>query len=126
MTSEEATAPEPFPIPESDEDLLAQCRVETFRAGGPGGQHQNKTESGVRLVHEPTGIRVTARDERSQHRNRALALQRLRERLERRNRPPTKRTATKVPRREKERRRRAKKRRSDLKRARKPPEPDRD
>ena len=72
------------PIPDSDEELLAECRVETFRAGGPGGQHQNTTESGVRLVHLPTGVRVVARDERSQHRNRSLALERLRERLERR------------------------------------------
>jgi len=54
----------------SDEELLAECRVETFRAGGPGGQHQNKTESAVRLTHLPTRIVVTARESRSQHRNR--------------------------------------------------------
>lgn len=52
-------------------------RIETFRAGGPGGQHQNKTESAVRVVHVPTGLAVVVRDGRSQHRNRALALQRL-------------------------------------------------
>jgi protein subunit release factor A len=67
--------------PVDDEALLAECRVETFRAGGPGGQHQNTTESGVRLVHLPTGVRVLAREERSQHRNRAVALRRLREKL---------------------------------------------
>ena len=55
-------------IPDSDEQLLAECRVETFRAGGPGGQHQNATESGVRLVHLPSGLRAVAREERSQHR----------------------------------------------------------
>lgn len=52
-------------------------RFETFRAGGPGGQHQNKTESAVRATHAPTGLSVTAREERSQHRNKALALDRL-------------------------------------------------
>ena len=55
----------------------AEVRFEAFRAGGPGGQHQNKTASAVRAVHLPTGLAVVARDERSQHRNRALALARL-------------------------------------------------
>jgi peptide chain release factor len=52
-------------------------RFEAFRAGGPGGQHQNKTESAVRAIHIATGLSVVARDERSQHRNKALALERL-------------------------------------------------
>lgn len=55
----------------------ADLRFETLRAGGPGGQHQNTTDSAVRVLHRPTGIVVTARDERSQHRNKALALRRL-------------------------------------------------
>ena len=50
---------------------------ETMRAGGPGGQHQNRTESAVRITHHPSGITAVARDERSQHRNRALAFRRL-------------------------------------------------
>jgi len=116
----------PFPIPPSDEDLLAQCRVETFRAGGPGGQHQNVTESGVRLVHLPTGVRATAREERSQHRNRALALERLRARLEQRNRRDEPRVPTRVPGSEKRRRLEAKRRKAETKRLRRPPDPDHD
>lgn len=56
---------------------LADVRFETLRAGGPGGQHQNTTDSAVRATHVPTGMAVLARDERSQHRNKALALARL-------------------------------------------------
>jgi peptide chain release factor len=56
-------------------------RFEAFRAGGPGGQHQNKTESAIRAVHLPTGLAVVARGHRSQHRNKAEALERLAELL---------------------------------------------
>lgn len=55
----------------------ADLVYETMRAGGPGGQHQNRTESAVRVTHRPSGASAVARDERSQHRNRALALARL-------------------------------------------------
>ena len=60
-----------------DDDLIRQ----TFRSGGPGGQHQNKTESGVRYIHEPTGIAAESRSERSQHKNDARALALLKSKM---------------------------------------------
>lgn len=50
---------------------------QSFRAGGPGGQHQNTTDSAVRATHRPTGLTAVAREMRSQHRNKSLALERL-------------------------------------------------
>ncbi len=81
------------PIPDSDSELLKQCRVDVFRSGGKGGQHQNVTESGVRLTHVPTGIVVTSRRLRSQHANKRRALVTLRERLT----ALSKREKTRVP-----------------------------
>ncbi len=63
----------------ADEALLRQCRVETFRVSGPGGQHRNKTDSAVRLTHEPTLVVAQASERRSQHENRRRALVRLRQ-----------------------------------------------
>jgi len=114
--------PSEHEIPEEDDALLAECRVETFRSGGPGGQHQNKTESGVRLTHLPTGISVIARDSRSQHRNRQIVLARLREALEEASREEEPRIPTKTPRREKRKRLEEKRRRSMVKRTRQKPE----
>jgi protein subunit release factor A len=85
-------------IPGSDEALLAECSVETFRSSGPGGQNVNRRETAVRLRHLPTGIVVTCQDERSQRRNKRIALARLRERLEEMNRPVAERVPTSVPR----------------------------
>jgi peptide chain release factor 2 len=56
-------------------------RRDTFRSGGPGGQHQNKTESGVRYTHLPTGIAAESRSERSQHKNDDMALKMLKAKL---------------------------------------------
>ena len=63
-------------------DLAAGAfKVETFRSGGPGGQHQNTTDSGVRITHLGTGLVAVSTDERSQHRNRQRALDRLKARF---------------------------------------------
>ena len=84
--------------------LLAECQEEFFNAGGPGGQHRNKTESGVRLTHPPTGVTVSATERRSQVQNRGAALVRLRERLAALGVEPKPRRATKPTRGSKERR----------------------
>lgn len=55
----------------------SDLRFEKFRAGGPGGQHQNTTDSAVRVTHVPTGVSAVSRDQRSQHRNKQVAVERL-------------------------------------------------
>ena len=105
-------------LPESDEELLRECETETFRASGPGGQHVNKTESAVRLKHLPSGLVVTSREHRSQHQNKSLCLQKLREKIEQLNHRPARRVPTRVPRSAKNRTLEAKARRSEIKRLR--------
>jgi protein subunit release factor A len=75
--------------------LLPFCDVDTFTAGGKGGQHQNKTESAVRLRHRPTGIMVICRDERSQYLNKARCLENLALKLAKRAEKKTPRIPTK-------------------------------
>jgi len=62
----------------SDEGLQRQCRFETLRVSGPGGQNRNRRDTAVRLTHEPTGLIAQASERRSQHQNREEALDRLR------------------------------------------------
>jgi peptide chain release factor 2 len=111
-------------LPESDEELLRECEVETFRSSGPGGQHVNKTESAIRLRHLPSGVVVTSQQERSQHRNKAICLEKLREKIERLNYRPPKRVPTRVPRSAKNRTLEGKSRRSQIKRLRAKPSRD--
>lgn len=98
--------------------LAREVVIETFRAGGPGGQHRNKTDSAVRLRHLPSGVSAVAADSRSQHRNRETAFVRLIAKLERLNRVPRPRVPTRVPKPVIERRLAGKKRRQALKRLR--------
>lgn len=94
-----------------DEDLV----VEFVRASGPGGQHRNRRETGVRLTHRPTGIVVQATERRSQVDNRRVALERLEALLFKRQQRRRRRLATRPTRASQERRLEGKKRRGTLK-----------
>lgn len=85
-------------LPIDDDSLLRECETQTFRAGGKGGQNQNKVESGVRLIHIPTGIAVESREERSQYLNKQRCLKKLRRKVAQLNYRAPIRIATKVPR----------------------------
>ena len=104
--------------------LLQECDVETFRGPGPGGQHRNKTESAVRMTHRPSGIVRIARDDRSQLRNRQIALERIWRALEARRRRPKPRVPTRPTKTSQEQRLAGKHLHADAKRARRKPAQD--
>lgn len=106
-------------IPADAKDLARDCSLAFYRASGPGGQHRNKTETAVRVTHLPTGTVAAAAEERSQSRNREVALERLREKLVRRYKPVKPRRKTRVPARAKTARLEEKVRRGEKKRMRK-------
>ena len=106
-------------IPDSDDTLLSECKVETFRSSGKGGQHANKTESAVRLTHIKSGIQVMCQDERSQHLNKIKCIKELRLRIEKNNYIPPKRIQTKPTRGSIEKRLLTKKYKSEKKKNRK-------
>ena len=89
--------------------------VTYFKSSGPGGQHKNKRETAVRIRHLPTGVTVTATEERSQARNREVALQRLQLKLAALRKKRKRRIATKPTRGSVERRLQAKKTLADKK-----------
>ncbi len=78
MPTEHPSHSAAFYVTLSDQELIAQCEVDAYRASGPGGQKRNKTSSAVRLRHKPTGLIAGSVEDRSQHTNKARALRRLR------------------------------------------------
>jgi len=100
------------------ESLERDCDLEFFIASGPGGQHRNKVETGVRLTHRPSGISVTATERRSQHANREMAYERMATRLDEIQHIPTPRKPTRPTAASRERRLEAKRRAARLKKQR--------
>ncbi len=110
---------EPHIIYPTDRDSLERdCDMTFYTAGGPGGQHRNRVATGVRLVHRPSGMVVTATERRSQSANRDVAFERMAERLQARNVVAPPRRPTRPSKASLVRRREQKDRRAAVKRAR--------
>ena len=113
-----------MPLPAHLERLARDCEIRAYRSSGPGGQHKNKTESSVRVMHRPSGIVRIGTEHRSQTRNRRLALERVWKELERRSRPRKRRVATRATRASQEARLSTKRRAAETKRLRRAPAED--
>ena len=109
-------------IPDDNDALLAECDVETLSGNTKGGQRANKVETAVRLTHRPSGTVVNERSSRSQFRNKALAIQELRRRLEEATKPTKVRKKTRPTKASKRRRLEAKRQRAEKKKLRRPPD----
>lgn len=108
-------------LPDSDDELLALCEVQTFRASGKGGQHINTTNSAVRIIYRPLNLAVTCQEERSQLLNKKRCLEKLRQRIAQLNYKRPKRISTRISRSQKERDLDNKSKQSDKKRLRRKP-----
>lgn len=111
-------------FPTDRASLERDCDIQYFVATGPGGQHRNKVETGVRLTHRPTGIVVTATERRSQRANREAAFERMAAKLEEMQKPIEPRIPTKPSAASRERRLGEKRRASARKRDRRATLPD--
>jgi protein subunit release factor B len=100
---------------DEEKRLLAQCEVQAYKASGKGGQHVQKTDTAVRLIHLPTGLRVTSQKERSQYLNKKNCLEKLQKKLKERSKKRKKRIPTKKPRAAREKELKEKKQRSEKK-----------
>lgn len=104
--------------------LERDCDMDFFIASGPGGQHRNKVETGVRLVHRPTGITVTATERRSQIANREMAFERMAAKLQAMQEVPVPRVPTHSTPASRRRRLNAKQNTARIKRLRSTPRPE--
>ncbi len=111
-----------MPFYSTDPDHLARiCDVRFVRGSGPGGQHRNKAETGVQIIHPPTGIVVTATERRSQSQNRTVAMERLIAKIEALNHRPKPRKPTRPTRGSQRRRMEKKRQRGETKAGRRTP-----
>ena len=109
-------------LPKDDVGLLKECEVSTFRSSGKGGQHVNTTDSAVRVKHLPSGVSTTCQKTRSQHTNKQMCLDKIREIVKKLNHKPKSRRPTKKTKGSKERTLKKKKIRSDVKSSRRKPD----
>lgn len=98
--------------------LERDCEMDFFIASGPGGQHRNKVETGVRLLHRPSGTMITAVERRSQYANREMAFERMAQRLEEMQQEETPRLPTRPSKASRVRQQEKKRRTSTIKRLR--------